>query len=162
MKTYNDITHLSYNDLSFFSGMSVIDCKFFIAKHLEIKKVTKKGVPSVKLSDKVEKEKIDFTMRSNSELEGADRMKYLCDFYNRGVDPATFMKFGENETFKKHIKFTGVSSILNDILNRDQYRRLQEKWLFSNTYGKSQYKKEVHEFAKNHPWAAQKLNLETA
>lgn len=157
MKTYNEIKYLNYQDLAFFSGQSVTDCKFYIAAMLGIKEKNKAGIPKVKISDKIERDKVDFTLRSNSELEGADRMKYLCDFYNRGVDPATFMKFGENETFKKHLKFTGVNSILNEILNSDQLRKLQKKWLFANVYGKQRDKigAKAESFLKQNQWASE-------
>lgn len=156
MKTTNDIKYLNYNDLSFFLGISPMDAKWEIAQHLFTPStipVTSKGAPKIKISDQVETDKIDFTIRSNSALDGSCRFTYLVDYYNKGITMDALRNFGENKTFIKKLKFTGKFEILNEIMNDEQYLKLQKIWLFASVYGKSKPSKNASEFIKANEWS---------
>lgn len=160
MKNYNDITHINYNDLAFIQGITPADAKWEIALKLWALKdvpTTAKGAPKVKVTDAAPVDKFDFTMRSNSHLDGQDKLKYMVDYYNKGCDVNTLRAYGENKTFIKKLKFTGKHSILNDILNPDQLRKLQQIWLFSNVYGKTKFSDEAIKFISKHKWSEEYL-----
>mgnify|MGYP003114318445 CR=1 FL=1 len=99
MKTKNDIKELSFNDYAFFKGCSATEAKWEFAVHFyDTQKelnanLTKTGVPKIKVSDTVLKECFDFTMRSNSELDGKSQLDYLCDYYNKGITTQKLKEF---------------------------------------------------------------------
>jgi hypothetical protein len=162
MKTTKQIKTLSYNDLAFFLGISTLDAKWKIAEHFYKPKdlpLTAKGTPKIKVSDQIEVDKIDFTMHSNSDLDGGCKFTYLVNYFNNGVSMDYLRGFGESKTFIKKLKFTGKHGILNDIMNEEQYLKLQKIWLYANIYGRSRPTKEASEFINKHDWA--KLYLKT-
>lgn len=155
MKTHKDIKNLNYNDIAFFTGKSVLDCKWLIAGILNIEEVTAKGYPKIKITDTVPKEKVDFTMRSNSLLDGEDQFEYLCNHYNKGTTINNLFNFSENKTFIKKIDFNGKHTILKDILNPDQSLKLQKTWLLKNlgNYRNNVLTDNAYKFIKKHEWA---------
>lgn len=155
MKTHNDLKELNYNDLSFFTGKPVLDCKWMIAEILKIDEVTAKGYPKVKISETVSKDKVDFTMRSNSLLDGENQFEYLCNHYNKGTTINNLFNFSESKTFIKKIKFTGKHSVLNEILHPEQLLKLQKTWLLKNLgkYRNNVLTDDAYKFIKKHEWA---------
>lgn len=161
MKTFKDIKELNFNELAFFSGKSTLEAKVFIAKHLDIKEETKSG-PKVKITDRINASNYDFTMKSNSRLEGQNRMEYLCDYYNKGTDLQNLRKLSESKTFINALKFTGISSILNDILNREQLLKLQKTWLLHHIFVSRKISEKAFNFSKKHTWVEDYLKLNGA
>ena len=153
MKTKKTITHLNYNDLAFFTGESVIDCKWKIAGILKIENETLKGLPKVKVSDKIKVSDVDFRITSNSVLDKKNRFEYLCDFYNTGTTIDNLRRLSEHKPFIKAVRFTGKDSVLNDILNKEQLLRLQKTWIFANTYMPRFLTDGAEEFIKKYDWA---------
>lgn len=161
MKTFKDLTHLNYQQIAFFKNIPIVDAKWEVVKALKIKskdlKVSKKRVPRIKMTDIVPSNAIDFKIKSNSSLEGENRLEYLTNYYNKGVDMQTLKFLGEHTAFIKKIKFIGKHKILEDILNPDQLKKLQQIWLFANCYNKKKFSKEAVAFINNHDWAAKYL-----
>ena len=153
MKTKNEITELNYNDLSFFTGKSLIESKWTIADILMIEDISPKGLPKIKITDKISVSKIDFKIKSNSNLEGKSRFEYLCDFYNKGIPLNTLREMSESKTFIKALKFTASNDILNHILNKEQYLKLQKTWLFANVFEPRYLTEKAVLFIKNNEWA---------
>lgn len=157
MKTSKQIKHVNSNDIQFILGKSPNEAKSVIAKALNIKEVNSKGIPLVKASDKAPVEDIDFTIRSNSALDGACYFEVIVDRFNQGIDMGALRNFGEDKRFIKKLKFTGKYHILNEIMNDDQYLKLQKIWLFSNVYGKKKPSLEAQEFISKNDWAKEYL-----
>jgi len=153
MKTKKTITHLNYNDLAFFTGESVINCKWIIAGILKIEDETPKGLPKVKISDKIKVSEVDFKINSSSVLDKKSRFEYLCDFYNAGTTIDNLRILSEHKPFIKAIRFTGKDSVLNDILNKEQLLRLQKTWIFTNTYMPRFLTDGADKFIKKYDWA---------
>ena len=158
MKTKNEITEFNYNDLSFFTGKPVIESKCKIADILKIEDTTPKGLPKIKITDKIPVSKIDFTMKSSSELEGKSRFEYLCDFYNKEIPLNTLREMSQSKASIKAIKFTGLNDILNQILNKEQYLKLQKTWLFSNVFEPRYLTDKALLFIENNEWAESYLS----
>jgi len=85
----------------------LIESKWKIAEVLMIDDISPKGLPKIKITDKITVSKIDFKIKSNSNLEGKSRFEYLCDFYNKGIPLNTLREMSESKTFIKALKFTG-------------------------------------------------------
>lgn len=160
MKTSKDFTELDFNELAFFAGINAIDAKWEIASTIypvDKIEVNDKGTPKVTKKDVIKVEKYDFKMKSNSVLEGKSRLIYLCDYYNKGTDNQHLKTYSESKTFVKAIAFTGTNSVLNEILNREQYLKLQKSWLFTNVYTNHYLTANAEKFIKKHKWAIEYL-----
>ena len=156
MKTFKEIKKLNFNDLAFFKGYSTTDAKWEIAPLLyspENIKTTKKGSPIVGVSEFFDVANFDFSMRSNSKLDGQDQMEYLCEFYNKGIPLSKLKEYSENTTFTKALKFTGKYLIVNDILRTDQLLKIQKTWLLKNTYYVKLWSVKTTEFINLNSWA---------
>ena len=55
--------------------------------------------------------------------------------------------------FIKALKFTGSNDILNHILNKEQYLKLQKTWLFANVFEPRYLNEKAALFIKNNEWA---------
>lgn len=143
MKTWTDFEELNFEELSFFSGELIEDCKWEIAARLGIKELTKmRTLPKVTLNHKVsvatlrssKNSRFNMRIRSNSYLDGQDRIKYLCEYYNEGTNLDELREFAEHPGYAKAGKFKGRYSVLNDILNRQQYELLKKAWELKRKY----------------------------
>jgi hypothetical protein len=131
MKTPERIKKLNFNDVAFFTEKTVTDAKWDMAHHLfkpeEIKdNLTSAYIPAIKISDMVDKSAFETKIKSNSNLEGRNRIDYIIETYNKGVPLNTLRSYAENPLFIKALKFTGKNSILNDILNTEQLLKIQK------------------------------------
>ena len=122
MKTYKDFKELDYMELSFFAGISIEEAKDFISIHFLKwdRPITKKH--------KIPVEDYNFTWKTNTSMGDVNKMKMICDSYNKGVSLGKLREFGENEEYIAKGKFTGRYEVLNYILNREQYNFLKKKW----------------------------------
>lgn len=160
MKTKDDIKDLNFQDYAFFKGVSLLDAKWVFASRLftpENLETTKTGIPKITASDRLPVKDFDFTMRSNSLLDGQCQLQYLCDYYNRGVAVSKIMEYSENKSFVKAMKFTGKDSIVNEILNRDQLLKIQKTWLLKNSF--YSIKEVAIKFEISHKWAAEYMTI---
>lgn len=162
MKTFNDIQELNYNDLAFFTGLSVNDSKWEIAAKFGKTVFSQDGVPIIGKEETIKPLYFNFTIRSNSKLEGQNKMEYLVNYYNKGTHKHQLMEFSQNEAYINALKFTGKYSILNEILNREQLLQLQKKWLvmhlrLSNNYASSK----VQQFIEDNAWAKAYLSQDS-
>lgn len=157
MKTFKEIKTLSYNDYAFFKGISINDAKWEFAckmyKNISELPLTKTGVPIISLKEKIDKKEFDFKMKSNSILEGEDQMKYLCDFYNKGIPLQKLKQYSESEPMRKALRFTGSNQIINDILEPSQLLKIQKTWLLRNVYLKRKYSDKTIHFIHKNDWA---------
>lgn len=158
MKTFKQIQELDYNDLAFFTGLSPGDSKWEIAANLGKKEITLSGIPVIGKEDTIKPCHYNFTIRSNSRLEGKNKMKYLVKYYNKGTHMHQLMEFSQNETFIKALEFTGKYKILNDILNRKQYLKLQKSWIKSHLLLTNNHvSAKAQKFIKRHSWSRKYL-----
>ncbi|MEZ7496454.1 hypothetical protein QO206_13225 [Leeuwenhoekiella aequorea] len=147
------IEKLNYNDLSFFAGIDTIDAKWFIWEKLNLKDKTEKGYPKVNLTDEIKVSDYNFSIRSNSNLDGKSQFEYLFKYYSTITDKQKLRFFAESKVFTKALCFTGSHSILNKILERSAYRKLQERWLLDNCFCKKVYSKKTIAFIIKNEWA---------
>lgn len=175
MRTKEDFKRLNFNEYAFFKGCTATDAKwvfteFIFPKEWENEKdqngesnidnyLTKSGSPKIKATDLVNYEKLDFSMRSNSQLEGECQLQYLCDYYNTGIQSHKMGEYSDNATFKKALKFTGKYAVLNEIMNPEQLDKLQKTWLLKNCYMVSNWSDNAIEFIKSNDWAKPYLIL---
>lgn len=157
MKT---IQTLNYSELSFFTGKSIIDCKNDIARILDIDEVTSKGHPAISSKDRIDVSDYNFTIKSNSNLEGVNQLDYLINHYSKGTTINRLYSFSSNKSFIKQLKFTGGHSVLNTLLNRGQLLKLQKTWLTKNisSRGNKYISKKAKEFINNNEWASSYLD----
>ena len=165
LKTKNEVQQLNFNDLAFFMGISTSDAKWKMAhifynsdKELS-KNLTKTGVPKISVNDYVSKSEFEKKIKSSTELENKNHIDYHIDFFNKGVSHTKLSEYSQSKSFVKAIKFTGKSSILNDILNRDQMLLLQKRWILSNTYNVRTWSKKAMKFIEDNEWVKSYLNL---
>jgi len=158
MKKIDQIQELDYNDLAFFTDLSPSDCKWEIAAKLGKTDFTLSGIPIIGKEDTIKPWHYNFTIRSNSKLDGKNKMEYLVKYYNKGTHTHQLMEFSQNETFIKALEFTGKYKILNDILNNKQYLKLQKSWLRSHILLTNNYvSAKAQKFMKQHSWARKYL-----
>ena len=157
MKTFNQIKELNYNDISFFLGIPVIDAKFIVECKAYPLSHQRDDNIKIGIQDYIEIKHVEKPIHSNSALDGKGVIETVVKTYNKGVTPHRFMEFGQNKSFIKAIKFTGKYAILNDILNADQYSKLQRIWLFSDVYGKKRWSKKTAIFIRVNDWALEYL-----
>ena len=157
MKTPEQITKLTFNDLAFFRGITTTDAKWEMAhvifKPEELEEnLTKSGTPKITAKETVSKSDFETQIRSNSILDGKNNIDYLISVYNKGVDLNRLKEYSQNKAFIKALKFTGKNDILNSILNKEQYLKLQKTWLFINVYSVNNYSDKTIQFIKNNKW----------
>ena len=157
MKTFKKIKQVNHNDISFFLGIPVIDAKFLIECEIFPLSQQKREKVSIGIKDYVDVNLIEKPIHSNSKLDGKGTIETVVETYNKGVTPHKFMEFGQNPVFIKAIKFTGKSTIVNEILNTEQYEKLQRIWLFSNVYGNPRFSKNAAIFIATNTWAKEYL-----
>ncbi len=160
MKTKTDFKELNFNEYAFFKGCSTTEAKWEFADHVfpenwegEEKYLTKTGSSKINKNDTVDYNSLDFTIRSNSILEGKCQLGYLCDFYNKGVPLNTLRKYSENPTFVKALSFTGKNQVISDIINPEQLMKLQKTWLLKNVMMKNTLSDNTVKFIENNNWA---------
>lgn len=151
-----EIEKLNFNDVAFFFNESSGDAKWRIApfifgspKILE-NNLTKSGVPKISSKEFVFKKDIDIKIKSCSALDGLNMIDYTIETYNKGIPADRLIKYKDNSTFAKALKFTGKYSILNDILNKEQFLTLKKSWLLQSLYSNNTF---INFQAKN-DWAA--------
>lgn len=128
-----EIKEVNHNDLAFFAGIEVYEAKQYIAGVLKITDRTPTGLLKVGKKDVIKPSDYDFSMKSNSRLDGESSLKYLVDYYTKGrADKNELRGYAQEKSFIKQIQFTGKHEILNKILCRKQYRTLQKRWLQTN------------------------------
>lgn len=172
MKRYIDISKITFQDYAFFKGVELAEAKWKFAEIIngpsakyatkaQIKaknlkgysEITESGTPCIPAKETLHKSKFDFSMISNSNLDGKCQMEYLCNYYNSGVPIQLLREFAENVGYKKALRFTGKRTIVNDILNEDQLKKLHQTWLFSNCYEVKFWSKAAIEFIESNVWA---------
>ena len=158
LKTKNEIQQLNFNDLAFFMGISTSDAKWemahiFYASNKEIlNNLTKTGAPKISANDYVDKSQFEKKIKSSTELDGKNHIDYHIDYFNKGVSRAKLSEYSKNKSFIKAIRFTGKSSILNDILNKDQMLLLQKTWILNNTLYVRTWSKKAMKFIQDNEW----------
>ena len=157
MKTFKQIKQVNHNDISFFLGIPVIDAKFLIKCKIFPLSQSKGEKVSIGIKDYVDVNLIEKPIHANSKLDGKGMIETVVNTYNKGVTPHRFMEFGQNPVFINAIKFTGKSTIANEILNTEQYEKLQRIWLFSNVYDKKRFSKNAATFIRTNEWAKEYL-----
>ena len=161
MKTPKDIKELNINDLDFFEGISLSDAKWKMAKHYyttdteTLVNLTQAGIPKIPISFYINRLEFDKNIRSSSILDGLNTIDTIVKMYNKGIPLNTLREFSESKPFKKALKFTGKHSILNEILNRDNLRKLQKSWLLANCYCVSPNRRSNNtvKFIENNSWS---------
>lgn len=161
MKTYDQIKTITFNDYAFFKGVSATEAKWAFAGILYSKvkdiPLTKSGSPNINAKETLHKDQFDFTMKSNSELDKQDQMRYLCDFYNKGIPKEKLKMYAYNKSCIKSLKIIGKDSIVNQILNDDQYRILQKTWVLKGCYMKFRIDEKCLAFILKHDWTIEYL-----
>lgn len=165
MKKPEDIVQLNFNDIAFFFGIPSIDAKWVVLNNLNLNPSglkelinEKTGVPKIGKGDYINKACVERKIKSCSPiLEGRPHIDYHIEVYNRGISLTNLREFSENKSFVKALKFTGKYTILNDILNKEQYLRLQKSWVYKNTYRVDRFSKNCLEFIKKNKWAEKYL-----
>ena len=163
LKTPNEIQKLNYNDVAFLTNKSTSEAKWDMSTYIyksedEIyENLTKTGVPKIGINDLVDKSDFETKIKSCSALDGLNSIDHLIETHNKGIPTSGLLKFSENPTFRKAIKFTGKYSILNDILNREQFLKLQKSWLFNQTYGKDRFSDKTIKFIITNDWSTEYL-----
>ena len=157
MQIFKQIKQVNHNDISFFLGIPVIDAKFLIKSEIFPLSHLKGQKVRIGIKDYIDVSLVEKPIRANSKLDGKGTIETVVNIYNKGVTPHKFMEFGQNPVFIKAIKFTGKSTIVNEILNSEQYEKLQRIWLFSNVYGKKRFSKNASIFIRTNEWAKEYL-----
>ena len=159
MKTPKQITELNFNDIAFFNECSTSEAKwsmadfFYSPDKLLDDGLTKSGTPKIKVTDLLPKSQFETQIRSNSNLEGENKIDYIIKTYNIGVPLNKLREWSENKVFIKALRFTGKYSIINTILNTDQILRVHKSWLLANTYDISYWSKNTVLFINSNKWA---------
>tara|TARA_R110000803_G_scaffold10007_6_gene31104 strand:+ start:1236 stop:1784 length:549 start_codon:yes stop_codon:yes gene_type:complete len=158
MKKPIEIKELNYNDIAFFTGKTITEIKWEMSTHLYTTKnidenLDKRGNPKVSLTDLVNKSLFETEIRSCSDLEGLNYIDHVVSSYNKGIDLTRLRSYAEKDTFIKALRFTGKFNIINEILNEKQYKLLQEKWLFANTYSKKAWTDNCFKFIISNKWS---------
>ena len=135
MKTYKELTELNFQAVMFFLDKTIVQAKEIIYE---------KGFPAyynsgeeVKItpSQKAPLKDIEVLVTSVfPQFNGKGKIEISVDMFNKGVSMARLKKWAENKAYIKSLKFTGKESILNEILNADQYFKLQISWAFAAVY----------------------------
>jgi hypothetical protein len=163
MKKPNEITELNYNDLSFFTNKTIPELKWEMASTIYTSEkdiddnLDKRGYPKISVKDFVKKSIFETKIKSCSDLEGLNYIDHVIESYNKGIDLNRLRSYAERETFQKALRFTGKFNIINEILNDKQYRLLQEKWLFANTYNKKTWSDNCLKFIIKNKWSIEFL-----
>lgn len=167
MITYQEIPDLNFNEYAFFKGIPTTDAKWefahiifpkdWLKKDNYDKYFTKSGNPKISVNDRVSKDKFDFTMTSNSALDGTCQMKYLCEYYNKGVTIQKLSEFSQDSALNKAMRFSGKKSIVELILNSDQLNKLKKTWLFNGCYSSRQFTDNIVKFIMSNDWAKEFL-----
>lgn len=163
MKTYKDIKQINYNDLSFFKSIKIEEAKFFIASVLEAYRpnsieFNKSGSPRVKVTDLIKVEDAHLKINSCSNLDQKNLIEYYVNYFNNGVPIQKLREYSMNKQYIKALKFTGNHTIVNDILNRKQLRKLQETWLLKNCLFINRFSKNTVNFIiENESWSIEYL-----
>lgn len=141
MRTKKDFKQITYLEHAFFKGCGTSESKYLFADILfpegwqvDEQYLTKTGLPRIGKSDTIDRKLLDFTIRSNSRLDGKCQLEYLCDFYNKGIPLQKLREYSETKEFIKAIGFTGKNRVIGEILNPDQLRKLHQTWLLKNSY----------------------------
>jgi hypothetical protein len=163
MKTQNEITKLNFNDIAFFNEISTTDAKWSMAhhlfgseKHLE-ENLNKSGSPKISNKEYLDKALFESEIKSNSELDGINRIDYTISIYNKGVNLNKLREFSETKAFINALKFTGKYTIINEILQDEQLLKLQKSWLLANTYLINRWSKNTVLFIKKYDWSIEYL-----
>ena len=93
------------------------------------------------------------------EFDGRRTIEVMVEQYNKGVSLAQLKKWAESKTYIKSLKFTGKENILNEILNADQYFKLQIHWAFAAVYAVKHLTKTSHLY-QNHTGAGGRIKIE--
>ncbi len=156
------IKKVNFNDIAFFKGCTTSEAKEIVIRTLypgkEALHINDKGNPVVSVDDTIDVSHIDYKMKSCSDkFEGKSYVQYLANFNNKGTTKQALLKFSKSVSFTKALKFTGKHTILNEILNKDQYRILQQTWLLENTLYHDRFSKNAIKFILENDWSSDYL-----
>ena len=152
MKNHQELTELNFQAVMFFLGKTTEQAKELIYQ---------KGFPTcvaagekVKITPSQMAPLKELEVKITSvypEFDGKGKIEITVEAYNKGVSMAQLKKWSENKGYIKSLKFTGKESILNEILNEEQYKKLQVLWAFAAVYPVAHYTKRQAIFIRTTP-----------
>ena len=158
MKTYKLLKEVNYNDVAFFFNVPIAEAKQIISKSAFPTSRAYGQSPTITKHDTAFVSDIEKPIRSVvRDLDGRGVIEVSVERHNKGVPTSKLQSYGENTSFIKAISFTGKQTILNDILNAEQYRKLQQIWLYSSVYGRKHWHKKTCIFIRTTDWAVEYL-----
>ena len=158
MKTYQELKEINYQAVMFFLGKTTEQAKELIYQ---------KGSPTCAASGEKVKitpshtafiKDLEVPLRSvYPQFDGKGMIEVMIEQHNKGVSMAQLKKWAESKTCIKSLKFTGKESILNEILNADQYFKLQTSWAFAAVYAVKHLTKRQAVFIRTTPGLEEEL-----